>query len=216
MAHRVEPAGGDVHDDVVGAFERLALVGGAGRGHADAADVGDVLDELDHARHRYRVDVLDHDLRVVQQRRVGEVDEQLRRPLVAAATDDRDPHAPSIRHSLRRRVPAPSTSSLLASNSLTALARRRVFQALTSEPALEEGVGAVAVPAVAAFEHVVLQSLGHAERSYTVGESRHLASRARDGEDRVVGAGLDQERARRDERAEVDVLDLAEHPRQHL
>ncbi len=52
VAHRVEAAGGDVHDDVVGTLQSLALVGGAGRGHADAADVGDVLDELDHARYR--------------------------------------------------------------------------------------------------------------------------------------------------------------------
>ena len=89
---RREPAGRDVDDDVVGALERFALVGGARRGAARCPRTfGDVLDQLDHARDRLRVDVLDHDLGVVQQRRVGDVDEQLRHPLVAAAADDRDP-----------------------------------------------------------------------------------------------------------------------------
>src|SRR5581483_5900107 len=66
------------------------LIGRPGRGHPDAANLGDVLDELDHARDRGRIDVLDDELGLVEHRRVREVGQQLRHPLVAAASDDRD------------------------------------------------------------------------------------------------------------------------------
>ena len=55
--------------------------------------------ELDHARQRRGVDVLQHDLGVAHNGGVDEVDEQLRRPLVAAAADDRDARAAMVRSS---------------------------------------------------------------------------------------------------------------------
>ena len=65
----------------------------------DTADVGEVLRELDHARQRRGIDVVQHDLGVTHNRGVDEVDEQLRCPLVAAATDDRDARAAMVRSS---------------------------------------------------------------------------------------------------------------------
>ena len=72
------------------------------------------------------------------------------------------------------------------------------------------------MPAVTALEHVVLQTFGDLQRLVHRREARHLAPCTGLGEDHVFGPGLDQERSRRDERAEVDVLDLTEHARQHL
>jgi hypothetical protein len=69
---------------------------------------------------------------------------------------------------------------------------------------------------VTAFEHVVLETLGNVQHLVHRCEARHLTPRARLGEDHVLGTGLDQERSRRDERTEVDVLDLTQHAGQHL
>ena len=96
-AHALERARRDAHHHVVGTFDRFALVGRAGRVQADAPHLGDVLDQLEHPRDRRRIDVLDHDLGVDQRRHVDQVDEQLRGPLVRAATDERDLRKPEIR-----------------------------------------------------------------------------------------------------------------------
>src|SRR5262249_4602449 len=94
-AHALERAGGDADHDVVGTLERLALVRRTGCLESDASDLGHVLDELEHARNGLPVDVLDHDIGVDERRHVDEVDEQLRRPLVGPAPDERDLRAHS-------------------------------------------------------------------------------------------------------------------------
>src|SRR5439155_25907089 len=109
-----------------------------------------------------------------------------------------------------RGPPLPPSLSVLASLERHIGAPATPKDRRASEPAFEEGVGAVAVPAVAALEHVVLESLRNAERLVDRCQPRHLATRTRLGEDEVFGAGLDQQRPRRDERAQVDVLELAE------
>src|SRR5581483_7495507 len=86
----------------------------------------------------------------------------------------------------------------------------------TAQPPVEEPVGAVAVPPVAAVEDVVLQAVGRAERGVDRREARHLPAGRVDREDEVVGAGLDEQRPRRHERAEADVVELAQHAGEHL
>ena len=90
VSHRREATGRDVHHHEVGVAQRVTTIGRGASGKRDAAHVGEVLRELDHARQRRVIDVVQHDLRVAHNGGVDEVDEQLRRPLVAAAADDRD------------------------------------------------------------------------------------------------------------------------------
>ena len=64
VAHRREPAGGDVDHHEVGAVERGPPVGGRPRPETDAANGRQVLGQLDHPREGHRIDVVEHDLRV--------------------------------------------------------------------------------------------------------------------------------------------------------
>ena len=99
VLHRIEAADRERGDDEVGAVERPAPVAFGLHGHRDAAPAGDLGAEILHELHALGVEIVQHDVRVVQRRRVGEVGEEARRPVIAPAADDRDvrAHARSLR-----------------------------------------------------------------------------------------------------------------------
>ena len=85
VAHRREAAGGDVDHDEVGAVERgpRSVVPRCGERRCRARRRG-ARPARPCAASGDGIDVVEHDLGVAQRGRVDEVDEQLRRPLVAA------------------------------------------------------------------------------------------------------------------------------------
>ena len=56
----------------------------------DRPQLGNALHEADHPREGFGIDVFQHDLGGVERGCVGDVDQQLGRPLVAPPTDDDD------------------------------------------------------------------------------------------------------------------------------
>ncbi len=77
--------------------------------HRDVAAARDLVAELLHALHAFGVEIVQHDVDVGQRRRVREVGEQSRRPVVAAAADHRDTSAHDLdatRAAPPGRVPA--------------------------------------------------------------------------------------------------------------
>src|SRR5581483_11704980 len=76
---------------------------------------------------------------------------------------------------------------------------------VTSEPSVEERIGALTVPFVPALEHVMLDLVTDTERFEHAAQRTHRRPRGVDREDVVAGARLDQQGARRDQRPQVEV-----------
>ncbi len=111
--HRIEPAGRDGHDDEVGTGECPALVGGGGEGDSRSHLLGQPAPERFHLLERRGVDVLEHHVRPVEGLGAQQVGQELRRPLVAAASDDGDLH---IAQRPRRARSSPSAMTLTLSS----------------------------------------------------------------------------------------------------
>ena len=95
------------------ASARLRSSSAVGR-EVDAAPARDLAAELLHELQPFGVEIVQHDVGVGQRRRVGEVAQEARRPVVAAAADDHDAraHARSLRsRSVVRRAARPRPRS---------------------------------------------------------------------------------------------------------
>ena len=97
VAHALERPRRDAHDDVVGAGQGLAAIGGGLHGDAHPGEADDMADEVGHVGEGLGIDVLQDDLGLGERGRVDDVEEELRDPLQARAADDHDPrrHRPS-------------------------------------------------------------------------------------------------------------------------
>ena len=91
VTHALESAHrqGDDHD--VSAVQCLAELGGGAHGQADAPYLGDVLGHVHHERQGDGINVHQGHGDLLQRFGVGEIDEELWRPVGASASDDGDP-----------------------------------------------------------------------------------------------------------------------------
>ena len=97
VTHALESAHRQGDDDDVSAVQCLAELGGGAHGQADAPYLGDVLGHVHHEREGGGVNVHQGHRDLLQRFGVGEIDEELWRPVGASASDDGDPgcsHAP--------------------------------------------------------------------------------------------------------------------------
>jgi hypothetical protein len=92
MSWRIEAAGGDGDDDEIGVAEGGLLVGFDVDGEVGPGEVDDASAQVAHGGRGLGVDVVEDD-RAGEPWRVGEVLEEGRGPVVAAAADDADADA---------------------------------------------------------------------------------------------------------------------------
>ena len=90
VRHALEATDRQARDDVIGAFEGPLAIGLGGHRQPDVASAREGVAQLDHSRQLGCVDVVEHDSRVLERRRVREIGQHPGRPVVAPAADDRD------------------------------------------------------------------------------------------------------------------------------
>ena len=99
VLHAVEAAHREARDHEIGAGQGALAVGFGDGGETDIAAARDLTTELRHELQSLGVEIVEHDLGTGQRRRVREVTQEPRRPVIATAADDHDAraHARSLR-----------------------------------------------------------------------------------------------------------------------